>query len=80
MSRNQSEEIFEFIKQNPRCTVLDIRNGTGWHEYVVEMAIELMIEKSLIYESGRTEHDEAQYEAVAYPSGFDVKRVLGRVG
>lgn len=50
--RNQAEEIYDYILAHEPASVYDIVEGTGWHEYVVETAIKLMLEASLIEQVG----------------------------
>ena len=58
MSRNQSQEIFDFIKDNPGACTQDIVDGTGWNRHLVDMAIEILAEQGLIQETGRTEWND----------------------
>lgn len=40
---NQSEEILNYIKENPGASVEDIVRGTGWNRHLVEVAVKLMV-------------------------------------
>ena len=50
--RNQAEEIYGYILAHEPASVYDIVEGTGWHEYVVETAIKIMLERGLIEQVG----------------------------
>lgn len=59
--RNQANEIYDFILAHGPVSVSGIRDGTGWHEYVIELAIKLMLESSLIEQAGTDAHGTPTY-------------------
>ena len=60
--RDQSAEIYNYIKSHPRACTEDIVAGTGWNRHLVEVTTELMVRKNLIIEVGRTSWNDSMFE------------------
>lgn len=61
--RNQTQEIYDYIRQHPDACTQDIVDDLGWNRYIVEMATKMMIERGLIQETGRADWDDPKFRA-----------------
>ena len=65
MERNQSCEIYDYIKNNENCSTQDIVDGTGWVRYIVEMVTSIMIKENLIKITGHDTWDDPQFKRIS---------------
>jgi predicted transcriptional regulator len=64
--RNESLEIYNCIREHGPIDVEAISEKTGYHPHLVELAIKIMLEYQMIYQSGVTPDRPPEWSEPVY--------------